>query len=120
MFKHFEGSHLVVWIKVQCDPHARPRGFSILGKELRVIGYEPVQDVQKTLDGYEMPGLFWMVPAREVYRVIPQMRRFGLETKPFFFPNEFCEPFVRPANYLDLPVREIILPPEIIPPPSGS
>lgn len=82
------------------------RGFSILGREVRVVGYAPVNDVMQDFAGAQMPGKFWVVRAEETYRVIPELKRFPLNSKDWFFPFEFCESFIRPDYYLDAKVIE--------------
>ena len=109
MFKNYVGSRFVVWIKIEADPHVNFRGFSILGRELRVIGFEPIQDTMRDLRGQEMQGRFWAVEEAEVYRVIPEMLRFPVQNKPWLFPVEFCNPFVRPYYYVDTPQKDVEL-----------
>lgn len=106
MWKQYLDSRFVVWIRVKADPHDKYRGFSILNRELRVVGYEPVRDVMKDFSGNTMPGIFWVVEEKEVFRAIPELRRFA-QSKSWFFPFEFCESFIRPFNYLDFPPKEI-------------
>ena len=105
----YEGTHLATWIKISADPHAKFRGFSIINRELKVLGYDPVEDVMVDLRGETMRGRFWVVEAKEVYRVIPEMKRFTIETKPWFFPVEFCSAFFRPIYYQDKKVIDIKL-----------
>lgn len=100
-----------VWIRVIADPHAAGRGFSIQGREMRVIGYEPVSDVQYTLDGKQQPGLFWAVEANEFYRSIPEMKRILVQDRAWFMPVEFCEPLFRPKNYLQMKIIDVNLMP---------
>ena len=109
MFAKYQGSRFEVWIKVIADPHDLARGFSILGREMRVIGYEPVQDTMEDLKGGRQEGTFWVVDYPEVYRVIPELKRFQIRKKPWFFPVEFCDSFVRPDYYLKTPIKDIKL-----------
>jgi hypothetical protein len=106
MYDHYKGTRFDVWIKIIVDPHAPMRGFSILGREMRVVGYSPVDDVMEDFDGNQMPGKFWVVRAEEIYRVIPELKRYPRNTKDWFLPFEFCETFVRPNYYLDAKVIE--------------
>jgi hypothetical protein len=92
---------MVVWIKIDRDPHAKFRGFSILGRELRVTGYEPVTGEMEDMTGKKMHGRFWVVEASEIYRTMPEMKRFPIRHEAWFIPFEFCESFVRPYYYLD-------------------
>lgn len=108
MFKNFEGSNFVVWIRIKTDPHVQMRGFSILNRELRVTGFEPVDDEMIDLRGQKMRGRFWVVPEKEVMRVIPELRGHWTG-KAWFFPFEFCESFVRPYDYLDYPEKKVDL-----------
>lgn len=105
----YRGSRFVIWIRVKVDPHAAMRGFSILDREMRVEGYEPVNDTMQDLRGQMMAGKFWVVKEEEVYRVIPELLRFQKLGKAWFFPVEFCDPFVRPQNFLDLKVVDVDL-----------
>lgn len=105
-WKQYSGTRFVVWIRVHTDPHVKMRGFSILDKELRVEGYSPVQDRMQDLRGQQMDGKFWVVPEAEVYRVIPELKRFPVQGKAWFFPIEFCESFVRPYDYLNSKIKE--------------
>ena len=91
---------MVVWIKIAADPHAKLRGFSILGRELRVQGYEPIYGTMEDFRGSQMHGKFWVVEASEVYRVIPEMQKFSIREEVWFFPFEFCDSLVRPDYYL--------------------
>lgn len=109
MFNQYKNTRFEVWIKILVDPHDKQRGFSLQGRELRVIGYEPVKDEMEDLRGNRMEGTFWVVEAKEVYRVIPELKRFKINMKPWFFPVEFCESFVRPDYYLKTQVKEIKL-----------
>jgi hypothetical protein len=102
----YQGSRFVIWIRLKVDPHANLRGFSILDRELRVEGYEPVNDTMQDLRGETMQGKFWVVKEDEVYRVIPELLRFQKYGKAWLFPVEFCDPFVRPYNYLSFKVKE--------------
>ena len=76
IYKCFQKTHLVVWIQLIADPHVKARGFSILGRELRVKGYEPICSTMEDFRGNPMQGKFWLVEASEVYRVIPEMKKF--------------------------------------------
>jgi hypothetical protein len=100
LYKHFSRTRMVVWIQVFKDPHANFRGFSIRGRELRVQGYEPIFGEMEDLTGKRMQGKFWVVEAKEVYRAIPEMRRFPIRMEAWFFPFEFCDSLVRPDYYL--------------------
>lgn len=106
MLSKYKGTHFVVWINVRVDPHDKFRGFSILNKEFRVEGYSPIVDEMKDLSGQTMKGRFWVVKANEVYRVVPELKRFDDNGKAWFFPVEFCEAFVRPNDYLDYKVLD--------------
>lgn len=109
MIKQYQGSRLDAWIRLISDPHSDWRGFSILGREMKILGYEPVWDEMQDLAGNKQQGKFWVVEAKEVYRSIPELRRFPLNEKSWLFPVEFCDIFVRPDYYQDTPVRNIIL-----------
>lgn len=112
-FDPYRKSHLVAWVRIMVDPHAQFRGFSIERRELRVMGYDPIQDEMEDLSGNRQPGKFWVVAAIEVYRVIPELRRFKIRNEPWFFPVEFCESFVRPWDYLEGKVIEhTLVPPD--------
>jgi hypothetical protein len=100
LYKHFNRTRMVVWIRISADPHAKARGFSIENRELRVKGYEPIFGTMEDFRGSTMPGKFWVVEASEVYRVIPEMRKFPIREEAWFFPFEFCDSFVRPDYYL--------------------
>ena len=102
-------SSLAVWIRITADPHARFRGFSILNRELRCLGFNPVEDEMRDLTGRTMRGKFWVVSADEVYRALPEMKRFKTQMEPWFFPFEFCQSFVQPADYMARPVKNIEL-----------
>lgn len=108
MFKSYAGTRFVVWIRVIVDLHNAQRGFSILGRELRAEGYEPVRDEMIDLKGNRQAGRFWVVKEDEVMRAIPELKRFA-QGKSWFFPVEFCDSFVRPYDYLDYPVKDIKL-----------
>lgn len=106
LFKQYEGSRFVVWVKIKFDPHSHIRGFSIAGRELRVIGYEPVHGEMQDPQGNVQPGKFWAVSPAEIFRVIPEMKRIQMKDKDktWFLPFEFCESFIRPNYYLDAKV----------------
>jgi hypothetical protein len=106
MFKQYQGSRFVVWIRIKTDPHDQFRGFSIMDRELRVEGYEPVRDEMEDLKGNFMAGTFWVVEPAEVYRAIPELKRFKIYDRSWFFPVEFCEAFVRPYDYLSYKIKE--------------
>lgn len=106
VYKQFRNSRMEVWIKIIADPHAKTRGFSILGRELRVLGYEPVHDTMEDFRGNRMPGKFWVVRASEVYRVIPEMGKFPIRDEAWFFPFEFCDSLIRPDYYLTSKIVE--------------
>ena len=108
MHKNYAGTRFVVWIRVIVDLANAERGFSILGRELRVQGYEPVTDQMVDLKGNRQPGRFWVVEEKEVMRAIPELRRWA-QGKAWFFPVEFCDSFVRPYDYLNYKVREVKL-----------
>lgn len=110
IWEQYAGSRFVVWIKVAVDPHDKLRGFSILDREMRVSGYSPVEGEMQDLRGEKMLGKFWVVEESEIYRAIPEMKKFPVQNKPWFFPVEFCESFIRPYNYLSFKVKETILP----------
>ncbi len=101
LYKHFARTRMQVWIQICQDPHAGFRGFSILNRELRVVGYEPIHSVMEDLRGQKMRGKFWVVKASEVYRVMPEMRKFPIRDEDWFFPFEFCNSLVRPDYYLE-------------------
>lgn len=92
------------------DPHSKIRGFSLLNKEFRVEGYGPVFDTMRDFRGETMQGKFWAIKAQEVYRVVPQLRKYDDQGKAWLFPVEFCESFVRPHDFLNYRVREMVLP----------
>jgi hypothetical protein len=100
---------MVVWIIIRTDPHTNFRGFSILNRELRVKGYEPVYGTMEDLRGTHMNGKFWAVEASEVYRVIPELKRFPIRDEVWFFPFEFCDSLVRPDYYINGKVVEHVL-----------
>lgn len=102
-------SSLAVWIQITVDPHERYRGFSILNRELRCLGFEPVVDEMRDLSGRTMKGKFWVVEAPEVYRVIPEMKRFPIQEQPWFFPFEFCRSFVQPSDYVSRKALDVKL-----------
>ena len=108
MFKQYEGSRFVVWVQIKADPHDVARGFSIVGRELRVIGYEPVMGEMQDSQGHTQPGKFWAVSPDEIFRVIPEMKKVQMpdKSKPWFLPVEFCDSFVRPNYYLSGKVVE--------------
>lgn len=108
MWKMYGNSMFVVWIRIKADPHVVYRGFSILNRELRVVGYEPVDDVMKDFNGNTMRGTFWVVKEEEVFRAIPELKRYA-QSNSWFFPFEFCESFIRPRDYLDYPSKEIFI-----------
>ena len=112
MYGRYKGTRFEVWILLKEDPFELARGFSIKGRELRCMEYEPVHDVMQDMQGHTQPGTFWVVKAEEVYRVIPEMKRFPIQMKPWFFPFEFCQTFIRPKNYLQGKVVEHNLPPK--------
>jgi hypothetical protein len=109
VFKKYEKSHFCVWIRIHSDPHAKARGFSIKNRELKVKGFEPVVDEMEDLAGNKMRGTFWIVAAEHVYQAIPELRRFPLNQRDWFFPIEFCEPFIRPAYYDPKILRDVKL-----------
>lgn len=101
MYGKYKGTRFQVWIRLRADPHDMARGFSIQGRELRCMEYEPVNSVMEDLQGHTQPGTFWVVHAEEVYRVIPELKRFKINLEPWFFPVEFCEAFLRPKDFLN-------------------
>lgn len=108
MFSQYKGTHFIVWVRIRVDPHALLRGFNIEGRELRVMGYEPVQGEMQDSQGHVQPGKFWVVEPAEIFRVIPEFKKIPMpnKDKPWFLPVEFCECFVRPNYYLDAKVKE--------------
>ena len=101
MFSQYKGTRFVVWVKVIVDPFEKARGFSLKGSEFRVEGYEPVSDTMVDMQGNKMPGTFWVVAEDELFRVVPKMKKATVpQHKPWFFPIEFCEPFLRPNYYM--------------------
>lgn len=94
--KHF-GETFRTWVRIAADPHEKLRGFSLVGRELLTLSDQPEQTEMEDLWGNRMPGRFWVVEAREVYRVIPELKRYSVRSEPWLFPVEFCEVFVRPA-----------------------
>ena len=99
LYKHFNRTRWVVWIKIIADPHAKARGFDLVERELKVTGFEPTFGTMEDFRGEKMHGKFWAVEASEVYRVIPEMRKFPIREEVWFFPFEFCNSFVRPSYY---------------------
>ncbi len=88
------------WIQIIADPHAKMRGFSILNLEFKADVVEPVQGEMKDFTGKTMQGMFWVVSEDEVFRVCPQLRKFRTgDSKPWFFPQEFCKGFYRPYYF---------------------
>jgi len=108
-WKQYRGTRMTLWIQVHSDPHHAMRGFSIQGRELRVLGYEAVQEEMEDLRGEKMRGKFWPVAEGEVFRAIPELKRFGAKGKPWLFPIEFCDVFVRPQSYSEDKVRHTTL-----------
>jgi hypothetical protein len=108
IFNQYKGSRFVVWVQITADPHAEPRGFSIEGRELRVVGYEPVQGEMQDPHGHTQPGKFWAIEPAELFRVIPEMKNLPMpdKDKVWFLPVEFCDSFVRPYYYLNAKVVE--------------
>ena len=107
MYSQYKGSRFEIWIKLRADPHDLTRGFSIEGRELKTMVYEPVKNVMEDMQGHTQPGTFWVVSADEVYRVIPEMKKFPIRMEPWFFPIEFCEAFPRPKGFLQKKIREL-------------
>lgn len=99
-FENFRNTHFVTWVRIAADPHARWRGFSILDREFRALGYNPVEKEMVALDGKKQVGMFWLVHEREFYRVCPEMLKIQHpQNEVWVLPVEFCQPFVRP-NYV--------------------
>lgn len=96
MLESFVGTDFCTWIKVTADPHAKARGFSILGLEFRALGYGPIEDAMQGIDKAVMVTKVWAILEAEVFRVEPRLKRYGATGKPWYFPIEFCQPFVRP------------------------
>ena len=113
LWKHFENTRFDLWIKVAVDPIEIARGFSIVGREMRVIGYSPVEDEMVDNRGRTMRGKCWQVRPDEVFRVIPELLHMNYtqqyKTKPWSFPVELCETFPRPRNFLESKVRDVNL-----------
>lgn len=113
LWKHFEGSRFDLWIKVAVDPVEIARGFSIVGREMRVIGYAPVEGEMIDHKGRKMQGKCWQVRADEVFRTIPELRHFEYarryQTDVWLFPVELCETFPRPRNFLESQIRDVNL-----------
>ena len=113
LWKHFENTRFDLWIRVAIDPIEIARGFSIVGREMRVIGYAPVEDEMLDNRGRKMFGKFWQVRATEVFRAIPELRQMDYgqrhQDKPWLFPVELCETFPRPRNFLESKVTDVRL-----------
>ena len=92
-------SRLDTWIRVVVDPHASLRGFSILNLEFKSEVRFPIQGEMKDFKGNYMNGMFWVVSEDEVFRVCPRLKTLGITGKPWFFPREFCNAFVRPYYF---------------------
>lgn len=110
MLDNLKGTRLDAWIKVIVDPFARQRGFSLVGKEFKCMEYSPSEQEVIDSKGVRIVMRSWAVHQQEMFRVAPELFKsaYGQQhgDKPWMFPVEFCETFVRPKNYLTFKVLE--------------
>lgn len=113
LWQRFEGTRFDIWIKVAHDPVDFVRGFSLVGREMRVIGYAPVEGEMIDSAGRTMKAKCWPVKPSELFRVVPELLHLNYTQrhldKPWLFPVEFCETFPRPKNFLEAKIRDVNL-----------
>ncbi len=113
LWSGMDAQSYTLWIKITHDPVAEFRGFSIVGRELRVIGFAPFEDEMIDSGGKVIYGKYWKVLPEEVFRVIPELARLRYGEKyahkPWLFPIELSQSFPRPRDFLQRKVKDTIL-----------
>ena len=81
------------------EVHANIRGYSLLGKEFKLKEDTPRKDSGTTLDGYQMPGEYWVVSKEEYLRVVPEAAKIRghLESNEILIPTFVARLNFRPC-----------------------
>jgi hypothetical protein len=98
----------VNWVRILVDPNEATRGFSLANLEFKTKTAELVEDeMYGTLPGDQntQRGKFWVVTEDELMRRCPQMQAFA-QGADWFFPDEFCDAFVRPQGVEPVATRD--------------
>ena len=76
-----------LFIQITQDPHANRRGFTILGRKMRISG-APTIDTMKGIDGKDMVGKFWVVEHADFIRAVPEWSNYSNQR--WLIPVEFA------------------------------
>lgn len=83
-------------IIITVELHTEQRGYTLVGREFYLKEPMPRKDVAEHLDGVEIPGEYYVISKKEFMRVVPEARKYDIDSDEVLIPTFAAKPSFRP------------------------